>query len=545
MPQEEIGELLCPEDFIFVSVSQGSTWDEKAGNGDKGCNRKWGFDKINRVKRPKNPVLEFGKTGHKHAQNWLKKGTPPPDTPEGNTFKLGIKKGWLPAPKTKGVSTEEEFAREMHEIADDLLFIGYIDVVDVRNPDHVIVTDHKFTKDLRWMMTEEELADDIQAIGYARIVFDQTEAQKVTARWIYYCASQPQKKPGQPLKPRKPKAAKKVEHTFVRGDEFNAKWERFVEISRGIYHAKNTVKEAHELDANPRACSAYGGCPYAKDDPATGEPYCKIEDSARFAAHWAQFNKTNKKGTKNMGGLFDKLNKKAKAAATPEPESTEEPAAAAAAAPEKKKGSLSDRFGKMSAETQGNVVSLSGEAKVTPVGKAGGLNAAIAAKKNDGVNPPEQNEPDSDNDQTPETAAEKKKRVAKEKREQKKVDKEAAEAALERVTQPGGTPDVVVQVNKAGLTVFINCLPLKGVHTVQLTDLLGLSMEAVSDLIGEPHWNLAEYGKGPALLATAFDEWLDKNPQNVAVVVDSSSDESRAVREVLIAHATVVVRGVR
>ena len=552
--QDEIGELLCPEDYVFVSISQGATWDDTKD----GCNRKWGFDKINRVERPKNPVLEFGKTGHKHAQAWISKGTPPPDTPEGNTFKLGIKKGWLPAPKTKGVYTEEVFTREMHEVADDLMFIGYIDVVDMRDLEHVIVTDHKFTKDLRYAMDEKELSKNIQSVGYARIIFDETEAQRVTARWIYYCATQPQIKEGQPVKPRKPKAAKKVEFTFHRGADFETQWQRIVEVFRGIYHAKNTVKEAHELDPNPRACGAYGGCPFSKDNPETGKPFCTIPDASRFRAHFAQFDKTNKKkGTTNMGGLFDKISGKANKAAAPPapgPEDTTgapedglnvtEPEVTAEATPG---GGLAAKFNKLSGGP-GKTVPLAGTAKVTPAAKAGGLNAAMEKKKNDGVNPPEQHEPDSGNDPTPETAAERKKRVAKEKREAKKAVKEADEAleaaAKKVVDETGGTPSVVVNSQK-GLTVFIDCLPLKGVHTVQLTDILGLSMEVVSDLIGEPHWNLAEFGKGPALLATAFDEWLDKNPQNVAVTVDSSSDESRAVREVLIAHATAVIRGVR
>lgn len=547
--QDEIGELLCPEDYVFVSISQGDTWDDTDGR--SGCNRKWGFDKINRIERAVNPVLEFGKTGHKHAQAWISKGTPPPDTPEGNTFKLGIKKGWLPAPKTKDIYTEEVFTREMHEVADDLMFIGYIDVVDMRDLEHVIVTDHKFTKDLRWMMDEKELSKNIQSVGYTRIIFDETEAQRVTARWIYYCATQPQIKEGQPVKPRKPKAAKKVEFTFHRGADFETEWQRVVEVFRGIYHAKNTVKEAHELDPNPRICGAYGGCPFAKDDPKTNKPFCTIPDASRFRAHFAQFDKTNKKkGTTNMAGLFDKISGKANKAAgadAPEPEdtTTTEPEVTAEATPG---GGLAAKFNKLTSGS-GKTVPLAGTAKVTPAAKAGGLNAAMEKKKNDGVNPPEQHEPDSGDDPTPETAAEKKKRVAKEKREAKKAVKdaeEAVEAAAKRVVdETGGTPSVVINNAKTGMTVFIDCLPVKGIDTIQLIDILAPSMEAVAIKIGEPHWNLIDFGKGPSLLATAFDEWLDNNPVNGTVLVDGSSAESRAVREVLTAHAVAVVWGVR
>lgn len=555
--QDEIGELLCPEDYVFVSISQGDTWDDTDGR--SGCNRKWGFDKINHVKRAKNPVLEFGKTGHKHAQAWISKGTPPPDTPEGNTFKLGIKKGWLPAPKTKDVYTEEVFTREMHEVADDLMFIGYIDVVDMRDLEHVIVTDHKFTKDLRYMMDEKELSVNIQSVGYARIIFDETEAQQVTARWIYYCATQPQIKEGQPVKPRKPKAAKKVEFTFHRGANFETQWQRVVEVFRGIYHAKNTVKEAHELDPNPRVCGAYGGCPFSKDDPKTGKPFCKIPDESRFRAHFAQFDKTNKKkGITNMGGLFDKISGKANKAAeadTPEPEDTatrNKPGDSATPLEGKNPmggGGLVAKFNKLSSGS-GKTVSLAGEAKVTPAAKAGGMNAAMNKKKNDGVNPPEQHEPDSGDDPTPETAVEKKKRVAKEKREAKKALKEAEEAAAEKTSAPGGAPSVVVNnvttPGNKGMGVFIDCVSMKGNgEVIQLIDILAESMAVVAEKIGEPHWNLAEYGKGPSLLATVFDEWLDNNPVNAWVAVDSLSAESRAVREVLIAHANAVVRGVR
>lgn len=523
-------ELLCREDYIFVSVSQGSTFDDKGGKGKSGCNRKWGFDKIDRIPRPENPVLEFGKRGHSIAERWIKKGTPPPDTPEGNTFKLGIKKDWLPAPKTRGIYTEEVFARIMHEIADDLCFIGYIDIVDVRDPLHAIVIDHKFTKDLRYAMDEADLRADLQAIGYARILFDETEAQRVTCRWIYYCAVQPKPKEGQPLKPRKPKAAKKVEITFERGDAFNKKWERFVEVARGIHTAKNTVTSAHELPANALCCESYGGCPFAKDDPATDEPYCKRSDEDVFRSHWAQFEKTNKRKGAAMGGLFDKIKKReaesaAEAAALGATPTEETPAAASS-------GGLDGAIDKMAA---GNKVPLKGEAKVTPQGRAGGLNAAMDAGKNDGINPPEQHQPDSgEADPTPETDAEKKKRETAEKRAAKKAEKDAAAAAAGAATAP----------TQVGMTVFIDCLPVKGIHpTVQLVDILAPSMVVVMKKIDQPHWNMAEYSGGAALLAVAFDEWLDANPQSGVIVVDGSTAESRAVREVLISHAKHVVRG--
>lgn len=522
--QEQVGELLCPADFIFVSVSQAKNWDR--------CNRGWGFDKIDLIKRITSAAQQFGLTGHGHAQRWQDHGTMPPDTPEGKAFKQGIKKGWLPPPKSANVHTEVEFARPMHEIADDLLFIGYIDIVDARDKKHVIVQDHKFTKDLRYAMEEAELAEDLQAIGYARIVFDETEAQKVTCRWNYYAAAG--------TKTRKPKGTKKVEHTFDRGVGFEERWQEFVEISREIYDAKNNCKKASDLDPNPGECGAFGGCQYAEKDPKTKKPYCIIKDESRFRAHFAQFEKTNKRKAKAMGGLFDKVkNKKEKADATTTPEpatSPREPVVEPEAAPApaaKKSGGLMGKFEQLAAASKGKKVALAGKAKLTTQTKAAVTNAAMS---NDGVNPPEQHQASGDSEPAPETAAEKKKREGAEKRAAKKAEKEAAKANEPKPSETNG---------KADMTVFIDCLPVKGVaKPIQLIDILAPSMGVVADKIKEPHWNLAEFAKGGTLLATAFDQWLDDNPVVGVVLMDSSSAESRAVREVLVAHAKHVVQGV-
>ena len=245
-----------------------------------------------------------------------------------------------------------------------------------------------------------------------------------------------------------------------------------------------------------------------------------------------------------MGGLFDKISGKAKkAAATPEAE----PEETATPEPEETKksssGGLSAKFGKLQKDSKGSKVALAGNAKPTSTAKAGAMNAAIAKKKkekgNDGINPPEQHENPPSNDAAPESDAEKKKRVAAEKRAAKKTEKAAAGAAKKAATEPA-------LENDAGMTVFIDCLPVKGVTGAkQLVDILAPSMALVAEKISEPHWNLIDFGKGPALLATAFDEWLDDNPVNGVVFVDGASDESRAVREVLISHAKHVVKGMR
>ena len=97
------------------------------------------------------------------------------------------------------------------------------------------------------------------------------------------------------------------------------------------------------------------------------------------------------------------------------------------------------------------------------------------------------------------------------------------------------------------LTVLFNCAILKrpgdAADPVQLIDLLGPIMRAVADQASKAHWLLIPYNDGKAMLAHAFDQWLDESGWKGTVFVDEASMESMAVREVLLAHADVVVRG--
>lgn len=531
-PSREPAEV---HDFEYVSVSQGKH--------HKRCNRSWGFDKINKVPRKTTDAQDFGLTGHTHAEAWIKNGTMPPDTPEGNAFKQGIKKDRMPPPKSANVYTEEKFTRPLHEVAEGLIFLGYIDIIDGRDPTHTIVIDHKFTKDLRYAMDEEELSEDYQAVGYARVIFDQSpDVQKVTVRWLYYAASG---------RIRKPKGTRMVKWTFERGAAFDELWMNgFVSEAREIHHAKQTVKEAHELDPNPGECGAFGGCPYVD--------MCKIPEGSRMRAHFNQFEKTNKRKGQNNMGLFDKVKKRvedrvpaaaiagAPAPAAPAPAAPAPAPAPVEQAPAPTGGGLS---GKLAQMARNSVVALQGTAKVTAPAKAAATNAAIA--ENDGVNPPEQHVPDGTTEPAPETTAEKKKREAVEKRAAKKAEKEAAAAAKKaekeaavaiKVVAKEETPTHPVESN---MMVLINCLPVNHEYTVSLIELLVPAMIEVAEASKTAHWNLAPNGQGPALLATAFDEWLDENPVQGTVLVDSGSSEATAVMNVLLGHAALVIRGVK
>ena len=55
---------------IAISPSQVETFDL--------CARKWAYNKIDRIPSPQNAAAALGEAAHKHRENWLIHGTPPP-----------------------------------------------------------------------------------------------------------------------------------------------------------------------------------------------------------------------------------------------------------------------------------------------------------------------------------------------------------------------------------------------------------------------------------------------------------------------------------
>lgn len=232
------------------------------------CKRMFGFEYVEGLFPPSTDKQTFGSAVHKVLEGWLKEGTPPDsNTQEGAIAKQGIRGGWLPTP-SPNLLVEHEFLLQMDA---DIYTYGFIDcVVPGTIP---MVIDHKTTSDLRWAMTEGELGADPQALLYALWAMFHFNVPKVTARWIYYAATNPEKGI------RKPRGAKPIEFVFDSASGYFIEQIRQIVLDmRDIVHIRENKLPGITHKPNPDACSAYGGCPHAEK--------CNLSSSERIDSYF-------------------------------------------------------------------------------------------------------------------------------------------------------------------------------------------------------------------------------------------------------------------
>lgn len=236
------------------------------------CNRKWAFDKIDRIPRQgKDASASRGSLLHEVLEQYLKDGSLPKDedllqykdekTGEvlyqctGKEAVANIINGieFLPTPGT--MRTEERFEIELGRLG---RIIGYIDFEDDE-----LVGDHKTTTNYDYAPTEEELLEDPQATIYAVKKLKETDAKEVRLRWVYYQVKTAKKEP----------ASKKVEVVMP----LKKAVENFSAVSNDIVEMKklrDSGKSANEIDFNLSACDKYRGCPYREK--------CKVSQKERI-----------------------------------------------------------------------------------------------------------------------------------------------------------------------------------------------------------------------------------------------------------------------
>ena len=205
------------------------------------CPRKWHLYAVCGWEGPVevqayNPAFAFGTELHMIAENWLKKGTPPPATDAGRLFAKGAK--YWPAPRTPGVVVEQRFTTGNFRGAIDVLIEG----------ETPIVGDHKTIGDFKGAMDAEALSNDIQAIAYGHHVAQSRDAENVTLRWVYY------RKNGAA-------ATRKVEVTLPRSHLIEG-WEKIMIECKKMVDQYEERKYPQEIEGNKEACNNYGGCEF-------------------------------------------------------------------------------------------------------------------------------------------------------------------------------------------------------------------------------------------------------------------------------------------
>lgn len=238
--------------YVF-SVSQLETFDL--------CNRKWAFEKIDKIEGKQNAAAELGQRVHDVLERYLKKGIAiDRNTKEGKIAFPGLKH--LPLPRTPGMKVEEWFVVKFGIAA----YRGLKDVEIIVASKEPIIIDHKSTRNFRWKKTKQQLLTNLQAGIYAADAMAKTGWKTVILKWVYY------KTEGKPLAEPVPVRInqKQVEEIISNADD----------IAHQMVEVLLTKKRALDVYPNFNSCEAFGGCSYKE--------HCKRTPSSVLKSIMAQ-----------------------------------------------------------------------------------------------------------------------------------------------------------------------------------------------------------------------------------------------------------------
>lgn len=214
------------------------------------CKRKFYFTHVDGISIPQGPQAAFGERIHDVLHKWLDVGLPPsPDTPEGRTALPGI--DYLPAPGTLGMKLEGWLSLPITlSGVTYALWRGRFDLIVLarRFP---LVHDHKTTGNFRYAKNPAELAKSPQMISYAHYTLEELapSADGVVLSHLYLHTGNP------------PAARPVVTQPIVRS-QIADRWEEIEEKAHGLIQLKLQKPGAQNVEPQPTACDAFGGCPH-------------------------------------------------------------------------------------------------------------------------------------------------------------------------------------------------------------------------------------------------------------------------------------------
>jgi len=239
------------------------------------CLRLIAYEYVLGQRPPSSVKQEFGTQMHGYLEQWLKRSIMPPPTPPGETARQGILPDVLPTPDP-GLIIEQKFVYPWHGTTNASGLIDCL-VPPELSPDGIpLVIDHKSTSNLKWAMTEDQLAKDPQGIIYAIAAMLEWGVPKALSRWVYYSATNPQN--GY----RKPNGYRKVQYTFDKTTlEFRRNLSELCRSVDEVVHIRENKILPEALPASPHSCGNYGGC-YFRDK-------CNLTTAERTAGYFSGF----------------------------------------------------------------------------------------------------------------------------------------------------------------------------------------------------------------------------------------------------------------
>lgn len=220
----------------------------------RNCTRLIAYEYVLQQRAPSSIKQQFGKNVHAQLETWLRNGVVPDTSPAGETAKQGIQNDLLPVPNFD-LLVECRFEYPWHTGTNVNGFIDCLIPPNVADDGIPIVIDHKTTSNMRWAMTEDQLAKDPQGLIYAIYAMLRWGVRKAKSRWVYYSATNP--KSGN----RKPNGCKKIECEFDRNAlEFRRNLSALCgDIDEIVRIRENKLLPA-DLPSCPGSCGNYGGC---------------------------------------------------------------------------------------------------------------------------------------------------------------------------------------------------------------------------------------------------------------------------------------------
>lgn len=208
------------------------------------CLRKWAFEKIDQMPNVGSASTDLGTEVHNHLDAYLAQAVPiNTKIRSGKIAMEGIKH--LPLPKTPGMVVEGWFVRKRGQAT----YWGKKDVRLRRAGQRPKVFDHKTTKSLTWVKSEEDLRSDFQGGMYGWDEMEDTGSPDAELQWTYMTTEG------------KPKAFPVV--VIIDRDEAEEVMERVDKVASQLITLHKELKKGEAILAPPdySACEAFGGCP--------------------------------------------------------------------------------------------------------------------------------------------------------------------------------------------------------------------------------------------------------------------------------------------
>lgn len=510
---------------VWISPSQIAT--------KRSCFRKWGYQYILGFRTPPTPDQQFGIDGHTILQRYLGQGIQPPNDDLGRTALQGIERGFLPAPGA-GLLLEHRIQARMTQ---GFVLNGVIDLVNTRDRIWQVI-DHKFVKSLKYAKEPTDALEDPQSVIYCAVALSMRPATEIDWSWVYYAAKGKER-------PRTPCGARRVTRRLTPAD-LEPGWQKVLADCKELVEAKTLNARPEDLPHNPLACDEYNGCPFRDICPVDHGKRLSMmivnaNDLTQSARSGYNPGPTRPHDEEDVMGLLDDLKAGMPTVAAPPPAQAlpvglPPPSAVnppegptTASVPQPTPAQTTAQMGLFAPPAQPAPQSAPPAqppqmfapvpAATTPVAPAAYIPQSM-------VQPPPQ-------------------------------------AAPQPVAQPAPVPQVALAIGTpmppsipsrsdqplGGFIVLIDCLKAKGEQGTQLIDALRPICQWLEQTYKVGHWSAISYSShgapGSAFLAKAFDDWLARTKPTGTMLVDSTTTEARAVMEVIMARADVVIRGVR